>query len=106
MAGINKLSPQLVYQKAVDAFNDSNFDTAESYLMFMVRQAPFISKNSAAYNLLGLIYHEKNMFNQSIKFLRKSLEINPGNSEARVNLSILLCDLGLYNDAEKVFTGL
>ena len=106
MADLKGLSPQLVYQKAVNAFNDNSFDVAESYLMWLVRQSPFVSKNSAAYNLLALICHEKNRFNQAIKFFRKSLEINPSNREAAVNLSILLCDLGLYKDAEDVFLSL
>ena len=100
------VSPQLIYQKAVHSFNEGDYNSAEKYLIYLVRQAPFVSKNSAAFNLLGLIYHEKNMFNQAIKFFRKSLEINPSNSEAIVNLSILLCDLGLYRDAEQVYATL
>lgn len=106
MTSFEGLSPQLVYQKAVNAFNDSDFDRSESYLSYLVRQVPFFSKSSAAFNLLGLIYHEKNKFNQSIKFFRKSLEINSTNVEARVNLSIVLCDLGMYRDAEEVFSSL
>jgi tetratricopeptide (TPR) repeat protein len=106
MAELTGLSSQLIFQKALDAFNDSNFDKSESYLMYLVRQTPFFAKSSAAFNLLGLIYHEKNKFNQAIKFFRKSLEVNSQNSEARVNLSITLCDLGLYRDAEEIFSSI
>lgn len=85
---------------------NNNYDSAETYLMYLVRQSPFVSKNSAAFNLLGLIYHEKNKFNQAIKFFMKSLDINPKNNESRACLSILLCDLGRYNDAQNILSGI
>ncbi len=55
------------------------------------------------YQMLATIYYNKGQFNKAIKTFRKALELDPDYTDASVGLSIILNDLGRYNDAQKVF---
>lgn len=48
-------------------------------------------------NLLGVIYHRQSRFSQAIKSFKRAIELEPKCIEASLNLSIVYCDLGLYD---------
>ncbi len=48
-------------------------------------------------NLLGVAYHRQSKFSQAISSFKKALALNPHYIEAALNLSIVYCDLGLYD---------
>jgi tetratricopeptide (TPR) repeat protein len=50
-------------------------------------------------NKLGLIYHENGNLEQAADFFKKALSINPHYTEASLNLTIALNDLGQYDEA-------
>lgn len=53
--------------------------------------------------ILGLIYHQWGKLHQAIEYLEKSIELNPGYTEALLSLSITLNDMGRYEDAKAVY---
>jgi len=54
------------------------------------------------YCKLGQIYHQKGRFTDAIKLFAEALRYNPNYVEARVNLLVLLNDLGHYDHAAKL----
>ncbi|HPM76110.1 MAG TPA: tetratricopeptide repeat protein [bacterium] len=58
------------------------------------------------YGKLGAIYHQKGRFTDAIKLFAEALKLNPDYLEARVNLLVLLNDLGYYQHAEKLLSKL
>ena len=57
-----------------------------------------------AYSLRGLIYMRLNDFRISEESFRKSLTINPGDSNVMHNLGWLLCQQARYPEAEQLFS--
>jgi tetratricopeptide (TPR) repeat protein len=53
--------------------------------------------------MLGTIYYDQGKFNKAIKTFRRALEIDPTFTDASVGLSIILNDLGRYEEGKKVF---
>jgi len=68
-------------------------------------EAPQVSMSSQyadVNNKLGLIYHERGEIQQAADFFKKAVAINPDYTEAALNLSITLNDLGQYNEARTI----
>ena len=57
---------------------------------------------ASLYNLLGVTHHKQSAFNEAIAAFRKTLEINASFIEAALNLAIVYCDLGYYQEAQSV----
>lgn len=55
------------------------------------------------HHLKGVTYHHLGAFSQAIDELEKSIAINPLYTQALLNLTILLNDLGMYDKAKDVF---
>jgi len=55
-------------------------------------------------NKLGLIYHEKGDLEQAADFFKKALSINPHYTEASLNLTIALNDLGQFDEARTILS--
>ena len=58
------------------------------------------------HNLLGVTYHKQSKFSQAISEFQRALELNPKFVEAGLNLTILYCDLGLYEQGEHQYQSL
>jgi tetratricopeptide (TPR) repeat protein len=56
-----------------------------------------------AFQLLGTIFYDRGQFSKAIKHFERALEIDPTYTDASVGLSIILNDLGRYEDGKKVF---
>ena len=54
-------------------------------------------------NLFGVTYHKQSKFSQAIKAFKKALSLNPDFVEASLNLSIVYCDLGLYDQGNSEY---
>jgi tetratricopeptide (TPR) repeat protein len=52
---------------------------------------------------MATIYYDQGKFNKAIKTFRRALEIDPTYTDASVGLSIILNDLGRYDEGKKVF---
>lgn len=96
---MRSFSGQLL-DEAREAFIDGKYQQAEPLLM----QPTLInSNNPEIYQMLATIYYNRGQFNKAIKTFKKALEIDPAYSDAAVGLSIILNDLGKYDEAKKVF---
>lgn len=81
-------------------FREGNYRIAESLLQQLLLQD---SKNPEIFHMLATIYYDQGKFNKAIKTFRRALEIDPSYTDASVGLSIILNDLGKYEEGKKVF---
>lgn len=96
---MKSFSQQLI-DEARTAFIDGDYQTAEPIL----NQPTLInSKNPEVLQMLATIYYDQGKFNKAISTFKKALEIDPSYTDAAVGLSIILNDIGRYEDARKVF---
>src|SRR6185437_13613344 len=61
------------------------------------------NRNPEVFHMLATIYYDRGKFNKAIKTFRRALEIDPGYTDASVGLSIILNDLGKYDEGRQVF---
>lgn len=86
--------------EAKDLFIEGHYSQAEPILNQLLLQQP---KNPEIYQMLATIYYSVGQFNKAIKTFKKALEIDPHFTDASVGLSIILNDLGRYDEGKKVF---
>ncbi len=60
-------------------------------------------KSSEVFHMLGTILYDQGKFNKAIRSFRRALELNPTYTDASIGLSIILNDLGRYDEGRKVF---
>ena len=60
-------------------------------------------KNSNAYFFIGNIFHIKGQLGKAIKAFNKVLEFDPSHTDAAISLSVILNDIGKYEEAKVVF---
>lgn len=87
-------------QEARESFIEGNYKVAEPLLNQMLLQN---TKNPEVYQMLATIYYDKGQFNKAIKTFKRALEIDPTYTDASVGLSIILNDLGRYDEGKQVF---
>lgn len=81
-------------------FIEGRYKPAESILNQLIlnnRKEPNI------FHMLGTIYYDQGKFNKAIRSFKRALEIDPGFTDASVGLSIILNDLGRYEEGQQVF---
>lgn len=81
-------------------FINGNYKMAEPILNQMLLQN---SRNPEIYQMLATIFYDKGQFNKAIKTFKRALEIDPTYTDASVGLSIILNDLGKYDEGKQVF---
>lgn len=96
---MRSFSGQLL-DEAREAFIEGNYKEAEPLL-----EQPSLQKsmNPEVFQMLATIYYNRGQFNKAIKTFKRALDVDPTYSDAAVGLSILLNDLGKYEEAKKVF---
>lgn len=87
-------------QEARESFINGNYKVAEPILNQMILQSV---KNPEVYQMLATIFYDKGQFNKAIKTFKRALEIDPTYTDASVGLSIILNDLGRYEEGKQVF---
>jgi len=92
-----------VLQQGKDAFTRGDYSTAERCFTQVLRQ----HRNwSELYGKLGAIYHQQGRFQDAVKLYAYALELNPQYLEARLNLAVLLCDMGRYEHTHRLLAPL
>ncbi len=81
-------------------FISGNYKIAEPILNQMVMQN---TRNPEVFQMLATICYDKGQFNKAIKTFKRALEIDPTYTDASVGLSIILNDLGRYDEGRKIF---
>jgi tetratricopeptide (TPR) repeat protein len=92
--------PESLLSAAREHFKESRHKPAEALLNQLILRN---FKHPEVFHMLGTIYYDQGKFNKAIRSFRRALEINPSFTDASVGLSIILNDLGKYDDAKKVF---
>ncbi|MFQ5883051.1 MAG: tetratricopeptide repeat protein [Candidatus Methylomirabilales bacterium] len=83
-------------QQATALFQAGRYDEAEVLLGEIIKETPPYAN---LYNMLGFIYARRNAPERAVEFFRQALSINPGYTEAQLNLAITLADMGVYGEA-------
>lgn len=86
--------------EARENFISGNYKVAEPLLNQLILQN---SRNAEVYQMLATIYYDKGQFNKAIRTFKRALEIDPTYTDASVGLSIILNDLGRYDEGQQVF---
>jgi tetratricopeptide (TPR) repeat protein len=96
---MRSFSGQLL-DEAREAFIEGKYADADALLQQPTLQN---SNNPEVFQMQATIYYNRGQFNRAIKTFKKALAIDPTYSDAAVGLSIILNDLGKYDEAKKVF---
>lgn len=96
---MRSFSGQLL-DEAREAFIEGKYAEAETLLQQPTLQH---SNNPEVFQMLATISYNRGQFNKAIKTFKKALTIDPTYTDAAVGLSIILNDLGKYEEAKKVF---
>lgn len=85
---------------AKENFISGNYKLAEP----MLKQLLLVKNRDAeVYQMLATIYYDQGKFKRAIKTFRRALEVDPGYTDASIGLSIILNDIGKYDEAKQVF---
>lgn len=85
---------------ARDYFRENKYNLAEPILNQLILKN---AKSPEVFHMLGTIYYDQGKFNKAIRAFRRALELEPTFTDASVGLSIILNDLGKYEEGRKVF---
>lgn len=100
-ASIGQKDPKELLDIAREKFIAGLYHEAENLIMQIL---PINNEIPEVYQMLATIFYNKGQFNKAIKTFRRALEIDPDYTDASVGLSIILNDLGRYEEGQKVFT--
>lgn len=89
-----------ILDTAREYFRESNYSSAEPLLNQLILSN---SKSPEIFHMLGTIYYDQGKFNKAIRAFRRALELDPSFTDASVGLSIILNDLGRYDEGRNVF---
>lgn len=87
-------------QEAREHFISGNYKVAEPLLQQLILKN---TRNPEVFQMIATIAYDKGQFNKAIKTFKRALEIDPTYTDASVGLSIILNDLGRYDEGKKVF---
>jgi tetratricopeptide (TPR) repeat protein len=89
-----------ILQMAREAFVSGKYERAEPLLNQLLL---LDNKNPEIFQMLATMYYDRGQFKKAIKTFRRALEIDPTYTDASVGLSIILNDLGRYEEGKEVF---
>lgn len=89
-----------VIQMARESFIAGKYEKAEVLLNQLLL---LDNKNPEIFQMLATIYYDRGQFKKAIKTFKRALEIDPTYTDASVGLSIILNDLGRYEEGKEVF---
>jgi tetratricopeptide (TPR) repeat protein len=84
---------------AREAFDQREFDRAATVLQALVDQGV---RFADVHNMLGVIQHGRGDFSEARRHFDAAVEINPQYTEALINLSVTLNELGRFGDAREI----
>jgi cytochrome c-type biogenesis protein CcmH/NrfG len=96
----NSSSAEDLLSAAREYFQENKYSLAEPLLNQLILRN---GKSPEVFHMLGTIYYDQGKFNKAIRSFRRALELDPAFTDASVGLSIILNDLGRYEDGRQVF---
>lgn len=89
-----------LFEEAEEQFKANEYGSAEPMLNQLVLKG---SKRPEVFHMLGTVYYDQGKFNKAIRAFKRALEIDPGFTDSSIGLSIILNDLGKYDEGQKIF---
>jgi tetratricopeptide (TPR) repeat protein len=86
--------------QARQRFIDGDYASAEAMLHQLLN---INNRIPEIFQILGTIYYDRSQFGKAIKHFQRALEIDPSYTDASVGLSLILNDLGRYDEGKQVF---
>ena len=83
-----------LYEQGMDAFNKGDYANAERLFQLFLSMNPNFAD---IHNKMGIIYNQTNRLELAATAFEKAIEMNPGYTEASLNLAITYSDLGKYD---------
>ena len=83
-----------------DAYKKKEYARAESYLSDVLEKHDSFAD---LHNMMGVIHHDRGQFVKAQTHFERALAINPGYTEAALNLAVTYNDLGRYSEAKKIY---
>ena len=87
-------------RKIQDLLSRRQFGEAETMIRQRLQNDP---ESADAYYLLGVMHYFQGQIGATVENLRHALSIDPRHTDAAICLSVLLNDVGKYDDAKRVF---
>ncbi|MCB0347682.1 MAG: tetratricopeptide repeat protein [Bdellovibrionales bacterium] len=85
---------------ARENFIAGKYSTAEPLLTQLLLTN---AREPEIYQMLATIFYDQGKFNKAIKTFKRALEIDPNYTDASIGLSIILNDLGRYDEGKTIF---
>lgn len=96
----NESGSEELLSSAKEFFRSGRYAAAEPMLNQLILNG---AKDREIFHMLGTIYYDQGKFNKAIRAFKRALEIDPSFTDASVGLSIILNDLGRYDEGKKIF---
>ena len=92
------MEPELkqLLDQATASFQAADYEKAEPLLVALAERPPVYAN---VYNMLGFIYSQRGLPEKAVELFRRALAVNPNYTEAQLNLTITLADMGVYEQA-------
>ena len=87
-------------RRVQDLLNRKDYGRAESLLREKLAREP---NSPDGHYLMGVLNYFRGSVGPTIASLKRALELDPRHTDAAICLSVLLNDLGKYDDAKKIF---
>lgn len=97
---MTSVSADEMLAEARQAFRNGDDLTAEPILQQLLLRG----RNPEVHQMLATISYNRGKFNKAIQHFKRALEIDPTYTDASVGLSIILNDLGRYDEGKQIFT--
>ena len=95
----NKREIQLLEQ-AKELFNKNSLSKAQKLFEEVIESNP---ANPESYFYVGNIFHIKGQLGKAVKAFNKVLELDSNHTDAAISLSVILNDIGKYEEAKAIF---
>ena len=87
-------------EEATSSFQSGDLKSAEPLINQLILGG---HKSPEVFHMLGTILYDQGKFGKAIRSFRRALELDPSYTDASIGLSIILNDLGRYDEGKKVF---
>jgi Tfp pilus assembly protein PilF len=88
---------------AREHYEKGEYDQAEPLLLKVIEHT---DRFADVYDMLGVIAHSRGEMASAKRRFEKAVSINPNYTEAQLNLMVTLNDLGEYDQARQVYSGI
>lgn len=97
---MTEINEKSMLSSAIKLYNEAKYKKA----LFMLEEVLNLNPNcSDAFFYMGNIYHIQGDLGKAVKAFNKVIELDPSNTDASISLSVILNDIGRYEDAKTIF---